>query len=176
MGAVTDVVRRYVPASYLALASVSNSYFGGPSELQVLADYVKFRIFSTVVDSPQEAVVYNRTQVQLLGVLTTLQFIPPAVEYWGTQLASESTSGPDENVTYRDPRPELWNIFDKLVAEASDLGSDLGIGILGIKGVVPKISYGDNGRDILMTPDPLDFGPEYDPLTVSDFLPWGAPV
>lgn len=174
MGATTDVVKRYVPASYNALASISNTYFGGVTELQALADYVKFRLFGTSVDSANESTVYNKSQVQLLGILTTLQFIPAAIEYWGAQLSSESTTDPNENVTYRDPRPELWKLFDKLVIEAGILGSELGVGVLGVKGVVPKISYGDNGREILQTPDPFDFGTEYDKATASDWIPWGA--
>ena len=176
MGAVTDVVRRYIPASYRELASVSNSYFGGITELQALADFVKFRIFSTSVAASAEATVYDLKQIQLLGVLTTLQFIPPAVDYWGAaQLDSESLQDPDENRSYRDPRRELWNIFEKLVAEAQSLGSELGIGVLGAKGVVPKISYGDNGRGILLTPDPLDYGAEFESQTVSDLVPWSTP-
>ena len=133
MGAITDVVRRYVPVSYQSLVGTSNIYFGGITELQALADFVKFRLFSTSVSSSQESTVYNASQVQLLGILTTLQFIPPAVEYWGKQLSSESTVDPAENVTYRDPRPELWRIFDRLVTEAGILGSELGIGVLGAK-------------------------------------------
>jgi len=176
VGAVTDVVRRYIPASYRELASVSNSYFGGITELQALADFVKFRIFSTSVAASAEATVYDLKQIQLLGVLTTLQFIPPAVDYWGAaQLDSESLQDPDENRSYRDPRRELWNIFEKLVAEAQSLGSELGIGVLGAKGVVPKISYGDNGRGILLTPDPLDYGEEFESQTVSDLVPWSTP-
>lgn len=176
MGAVTDVVRRYVPASYLALASVSNSYFGGITELQAIADYVKFRIFATNVGQATEAAVYDLKQIQLLGILTTLQFIPPAVDYWGAaQLDAESLQDPDENRQYRDPRKELWNIFEKLTEEAKILADDLDIGVLGAKGVIPKISYGDNGRGILLTPDPLDYGEEFEPQSLSDLIPWGTP-
>jgi hypothetical protein len=175
VGAVTDVVRRKVPASYAALAGSSNAYFGGVTELQALADYVKFRIFATNVASASEAVVYDLKQVQLLGVLTTLQFIPAAVDYWATQLSSESLTDPSENKVYRDPRPELWNIFEQLVAEADMLGNDLGVGVLGVKGVIPRISYGDNGRNILSTPDPIDFGYEYDVYGPSDLIPWRTP-
>lgn len=174
MGAVTDVVRRKVPASYAALAGSSNAYFGGVTELQALANYVKFRIFATNVSESQEGTVYDLKQVQLLGVLTTLQFIPAAVDYWSTQLNSESLQDPSESKSYRDPRPELWNIFEQLVAEAEALGSDLGVGVLGAKGVLPKISYGDNGRGILLTPDPSDFDYEYDPYA-SLGIPWGTP-
>jgi len=176
VGSVTDVVRRYVPASYKELASVSNSYFGGVTELQALADYVKFRIFSTTVAASAESSIYDLKQIQLLGILTTLQFIPPAVDYWGVaQLNSESLDDPSENKSYRDPRRELWNIFEKLVAEAAALGNELGVGVLGVKGVVPKISYGDNGRGILLTPDPLDWGPEFDNASIRDAIPWSTP-
>ena len=175
MGAVTDVVRRYVPASYKELASVSNAYFGGVTELQSLADFVKFRLFSTNVGAATEAAVYDLQQIQLLGMLTTLQFIPPAVDYWSTQLASESLQDPSENKTYRDPRPELWNIFEKLTAAASALGTDIGISVTRAKGVVPKISYGDNGRGILLTPDPECWGEEFEESTLSDLIPWSTP-
>lgn len=175
MGAITDVVRRYVPASYAALANVSNAYFGGVTELQALADFVKFRIFSTNVASASEAAVYNLKEIQLLGILTTMQFIPAAVDYYSTQLASESLQDPGENRSYRDPRPELWNIFERLVAEANDLGSELGVGVLGIKGVIPKVSYYDNGRGLLLTPNPFDFGEEYESVGPSDWIPWRTP-
>lgn len=175
MGAITDVVRRYVPASYKELASVSNAYFGGVTELQALADFVKFRLFSTNVAAASEATVYNLEQIQLLGMLTTLQFIPPAVDYWSVQLASESLQDPSESRSYRDPRPELWNIFERLTAEASALGTDIGISVNRAKGVIPKISYGDNGRGILLTPDPTDFDPEYDEPLIGDAIPWRTP-
>lgn len=176
MGAVTDIVRRYVPASYNALANVSNTYFGGVTELQAIANFVKFRIFSTSVDANAEATVYDLKQQQLLGILTTLQFIPPAVDYWGVvQLDSESLQDPSENKSFRDPRKELWNVFEKLVAEAQALGSELGIGVLGAKGVLPRISYGDNGRGILLTPDPIDYGPEFEEMNISDMIPWSTP-
>ena len=172
MGAVTDVVRRYVPASYKELASVSNAYFGGVTELQSLADFVKFRLFSTSVSASAESTVYDLQQIQLLGMLTTLQFIPPAVDYWSTQLASESLTDPAENRSYRDPRPELWNIFERVAAAANALGTDIGISVNRAKGVIPKISYGDNGRGVLLTPDPTDWPMEYDSPLISDLNPW----
>jgi hypothetical protein len=175
VGAITDVVRRYVPGSYSALISTTNNYYGS-TDLQALANYAKYRLFGTSVAEASEAAIYDVEQVQLLGILTTLHFIPAAVEYWGTQLASESTVGPSENVVYRDPRPELWNLFDKLVAEAQALSNDLGIGLT--RGTFPKISYGDNGRGILVTPDPFCFPPPYDSgnSNVLQRIPWGEPV
>ncbi len=175
MGAITDVVKRQVPASYLALVGATNNYFGGITELQAIADYVKFRLFSTSVAAGAEATVYDLKQIQLLGTLTTLQFIPAAIDYYATQVASESLMDPSESRTYRDPRPELWNIFEKLTAQAEALGSDLGVGVLGAKGVLPKISYGDNGQGVLLTPDPRDFAAEYDPMPLSAMIPWGTP-
>lgn len=156
MGGITDVVRRYVPASYRALVGTTNTYYQS-SDLQALADFVQFRIYSTVAGATLEASVYDLEQMELLGMLTTLQFIPAAVDYWGDSLESESTTGTHEVVTYFDRRQGLWKLFDKLTADAADLAQDLGVSIKAARSVVPLISYGDNGKQILNTPDPYCF-------------------
>lgn len=158
MGAIANIVKQYVPASYAALVGATNSYYG-PDELQALADFVQYRLFTTVADVADESTVYNPLQRQLLGVLTTLQFIPAAVDYWGDQLAATSTIGTNESDTYFDHRADLWKLFDHLTLEANALGNQVGVNIYAARGVIPKVSYGDNGRGILITQDPECFPP-----------------
>ena len=157
MGAVVDAVKRHVPASYRALISVTNNYYTA-TDLQYLADYVQYRLFSTVPGASNEASVYNRKELELVGILTTLQFIPAAIDYWGDQIVSQNLSGSKESNTWLDRRKELWNVFERLSADAKNLSGELGIAY-GVPAIVPKVSYADNGRNILVTADPAQWPP-----------------
>lgn len=174
MTAITDVVRRYVPGSYRAMISVTNNYYS-LADLQAFSDFVQQRLFATVVDDSQELTVYGVAKTELLGMLTTLQFIPAAVDFWGDQLASETTTGTNETITYFDRRDQLWKLFEKIQADAAQLAIDLGVPISAAKAVIPKVSYGDGGRDILVTPDPACFPRQFPRRTTSSLIPWGAP-
>lgn len=126
-------------------------------DVQALADYVKFRLFSTVINVTQEATLYDPLLLQFIGRLTTLQFIPGAIDYWMRQVQSEATSGTAESVTYPDRAANLWKLFQNLAegvqSEWNGMAARYGFQILGAPGNRPKVSYGDNGRGILMTPD-----------------------
>jgi len=174
MGAITAIVKRYVPASYRALISVTNNYYSA-TELQGLADSVQFRLFTTIAGVTNEASVYTSKEIDLLGTITTMQFIPAAIDYWGDALASESTTGTHENVSYFDRRPELWKIYELLAAQAEDLADDLGVNITTAKTMLPRVSYGDNGRGILLTPDPQDFPVSWEEASPGDLVPWSYP-
>lgn len=156
MGEVTNVVHRRVPASYVAMVGATNSYYS-LTLLQDLADFVKYRLFSTVVEEGDEGSTYNRKEVELLGILTTLQFIPAAVDYWGSQIASQGAGNVGENESFFDRRADLWKIFGQLQAEAAELSQELGLFYKAAK--LPGVSYGDNGRDVLVTADPECFPP-----------------
>ena len=160
MGAVTDIVKRQVPASYRALISTTNSYYG-MTELQGIANSIQFRLFATVPGSSNEATLWDYTELELLGTLTSLEFIPAAVDYWGNQLQSQNTSGTNEDVAYFDRRPELWRIYDQLAKKAAVLAADLDVNVVRLKAIVPRVSYGDNGRGILVTSDPARFSRAY---------------
>lgn len=171
MGAITDIVRQNVPSSYRALVG-NTSYDFSLSDLQNVADGVQFRLYATVAGVTQEDSVYTRNQIELLGVITTMQFIPAAIDYWGDQLASESTSGTVENVAYFDRRPDLWKIWERLAARAAELADGEQINLVKLKAIIPRVSYGDNGRGILVTPDPELFPLPWDYRRLSDFIPW----
>lgn len=161
MGAVTEWVRRVLPGTYQALVGSSGTTFYSQSDVQALADYVKYRLFASnthtaYVSELTEAVTYDPVLTEFLGKLTVLQFIPPAVDYWGQRLLSETTTGTSETTTWPDRRPDLWKIFeairDEVNAEWDQMASQYGFN-LQHKANRPKISYGDNGRGILLSPD-----------------------
>lgn len=171
MGKITDVVRKYVPASYQALCGVTNDFYS-LSLLQDLAEFVEFRLYATVADQEDEATVWNPKERELLGILTTLQFIPAAVDYWGNVVASQAASGVNENQAYFDRRTDLWKIFAQLQDEALELSTELGIFSKTIH--LPNVSYGDNGRGILVTNDPEDFPSAFSHRKHSSGIPWSA--
>jgi len=171
MGAITDIVRQNVPASYRALVG-NTSYDFSSTDLQNIAEGVEFRLYATVAGVTQEDTVFTRNQIELLGVITTMQFIPAAIDYWGDQLASQNTSGTNEDVSYFDRRPDLWKVWERLAARAADLAEEEQINLVKLKAVLPRVSYGDNGRGILVTPDPELFPLPWDTRRLSELIPW----
>lgn len=174
MGALTNIVKQYVPASYAAMIGATNAYYS-IDELQSIAEYVQTRLYATVVNSIAESSVYTIKEQRLVGILTTLHFIPAAIDFWGDKYASVSTNPTSESVSHFDHRPDLWKIYDRLSTEAKELGTDLGVNIYAASGVVPRVSYGDNGREILITSDPSEFPLAYDTQrgpVGRDLLPW----
>lgn len=173
MGKITDVVRKHVPASYKAMCAATNPYYS-LELLQDLADYVKYRLYSTVVAEEDEATVYNPKERELLGILTAIQFIPAAVDYWGSQSASLVAGGGsgmvNETETFFDRRADLWKIFTQLQEEAGELSVELGV--FSKVAVLPSVSYGDNGRDILVTEDPERFPRAYPKRNHYHRVPW----
>lgn len=172
MGAVTNVVRRYVPNTYRQLVEATSGAAAlfATSDLQALADYVKYKLFSTVVAEASEASIYNPVMQQFLGKLTTLQFIPAAVDYWDSTLESKTTTGTDEVIELRDHSEDLWKLFDILAAQVKEDFIELGIALK--PSLIPQVSYGDNGRGILKTLDPYDFPGMNEEYKITDLLPW----
>ena len=179
MGSITDIVKAIIPASYRAMiGSTGTDYYTQPM-LQETVNYVKYRLFSTsnptyaFTTEAGEATVYDAVLRRYIGKLTTLQFIPAAIDFWGDQLVSESTQMPVEQVTYQ--RADLWKMYEALLAEVQSEFDDLaplyGFKIYNVQGMLPRVSYGDNGRGVLVTPDPNEF-PAIDKDGVSWSLPW----
>ena len=167
MGAITDIVKQNVPASYRAL--VGNTIYDYElADLQNIAEGTQFRLYATIAGVTQEASVFSRNQIELLGVITTMQFIPAAIDYWGDQLQSQNTSGTNEDVSYFDRRPDLWKVWDRLAQRAQDLAEEEQINLVKLKAVLPRVSYGDNGRGILVTPDPALFPLPYADRVLGD--------
>jgi len=194
MGAVTEVVKSYVPSSYRAMVEATltdkstralfNYY--DLTRLQGLADYVKFKLFGTSIAAVAEASTYDPLLINFIGKLTTLQFIPAAVDFWGDQTLQESLSGTNESTSYPDRRDGLWKIFDQLRAEVAaeydELAPSYGFIFRGGASALPMVTYGDNGRGVLVTDDPQCFGKQYPhserrstlPAELT-WTPWGTP-
>jgi len=170
MGVITDIVRQTVPASYRALVG-NTIYDYSNSDLQSIAEGVQYRLYATVAGVTQESSTWTPNQIELLGVITTMQFIPAAIDYWGDQLASQNTSGTNEDVAYFDRRPDLWKVWEKLAQRAAELAEEEQINLVKLKAILPRVSYGDNGRGILVTPDPELF-----PLQQADQLLGGTSI
>jgi hypothetical protein len=156
----------------------TNPYYS-IADVQGLADYVQFRLFATVAGATNEATRYDLRLQEFIGKLTTLQFIPAAVEYWGDQLLSQSTTGTSEVVTYGDRRADLWKVFDRLQtqvqAEWNSMAGTYGFQVLASRKLVPKVSYYDNGRGVLKTVDPQCFPPLFRSGLTESLIPWGLP-
>lgn len=171
MGAITDIVRQNVPASYRALVGVTNNYYDLDT-LQSIAEGAQYRLYATIAGVTQEASVFNPREIEFLGVVTTLQFIPAAIDYWGDVLQSQNTSGTNEDVSYFDRRPDLWKVWDKLAQRAAELSEELDVNLVKLRAIVPRVSYGDNGRNVLVTPDPQDFPLQGTDLRLTELVPW----
>ena len=173
MGVITESVRRIVPATYNAmLIAPSDNRLFATNDLQALADYVKYRLFSTIITEGDEAVLFNPPEAQFLGKLTTLQFIPAAIDYWDSQLSSIVATGTGEVANFRDHLNGLVKIWERLSQEVIKDAAILGYS-LKKAGLVPGISYGDNGRGILITPDPQSFPKQWEETrNWLDALPW----
>lgn len=176
MGAITEAVRRYVPSTFNAMliAPTDNRLFA-TGDLQALADYVKFKLFSTTINPEDEAMLFNPQEVQFLGKLTTIQFIPAAVDYWDGQLSSLVATGTGEVQNFRDHRDGLLKLWDILTKEVLQEASIFGLTLKKI-GLLPGVTYGDNGKKILITPDPEKFPKQFQaqPSWYRN-LPWSMP-
>lgn len=159
----------------LSPGQASTPYYTS-NDVQALADYVKYRLFASIVDANAEATLYDPRLQEFIGDLTVLQFIPAAIDYWGDQLISETTTGTNETLSYPDRVKGLQEIFNEISKRiAKDYGAmaqKYGFRILGTTGATPAVTYGDNGRDILLTSDPWEFDPAFtDKIQVTPF-PW----
>jgi hypothetical protein len=143
------------------MVGATNLYYG-EQELQGLADFVKFRLFGTAVNATLED-SYDPMLANFIGKLTTLQFIPAAIDFWGDQLLQENTTGTNESVMYPDRRDGLLKIFDEIRAEVKETYPEMtglyGFIVYGGGELIPSVSYGDMGRGVLLTKDPMKFPP-----------------
>lgn len=165
MGALTDAIRRLLPRTYDAMVAASGAvpkagqYTVG--DVQALADYAKSRLWASVANVTEE-VLYAPQLVQFIARYAALDFIPAAIDYWDRQVLSENTTGSNENLSYPNAPDSLLRLFTdirKMVAEDFEaMAAQYGFQSTGTV-FLPKVSYYDNGRDIFVTRDPMDFPP-----------------
>src|ERR1043166_9275502 len=101
MGALTEVVRRNVPASYRAMIgpSESSSYYS-LADLQTLVEYVELRLFATKADVTAEESVWTPLQLDFIGKVATVKFIPAAIDYWMDQQEQVQATGTNETESF----------------------------------------------------------------------------
>lgn len=133
------------------------------ADLQSLADYVQFKLLATVAGATVEASVYSLLQLEFMGKVTTLKFIPAAIDYWLDQMESETLTGSNEQTQFPSRLAHLRDVYAKLAADVAEefpmIAEDCGFIIRGLKGALPAVSYGDGGRGVLLTPEPQDWTP-----------------
>lgn len=135
MGAITNIVKRYVPATYKAMIGPSDSTaYYTLDDLQDLADYVQFKLLATVAGSTLEATAYDRITLEFLGKVTTLKFLPAAIDYWMDKQEQVTLTGTNENISFASRLTHLREVAKQLSAEVqaeepfvlpSDLASSL---------------------------------------------------
>lgn len=164
LGEISTQTRQLMPVTWDALSS-SNIY--GDGLLSGRSNYVKYKLFATVVSPLSEATVYNPMVLDYAAKELALQIIPAGIDFWMN--AKTSIDSERENVTYPDRIEGLKQLQEWLIIEVSKLRVDLNDNfVVRRKGGFPKVTPTDE----LLTPNPHDFGSPTDegiPLN----LPWG---
>lgn len=156
MGDITNVVKRYVPSSYRAMitrATVNGSDYT-IDDLQALAEYVQYKLLATIAGATEEASVYNPLVLEFLGKVTTVKFIPAAIDFWMDQQEQINVKGSDESESFPARITHLREVYEELTADIAQEASEVGIIDRKLAAALPLVSYGDGGRGILRTPDP----------------------
>lgn len=162
---IYSLARINLPVSWDILAN-SSSY--GSTLLQSKVDFVKYRLFSTIVNATVEETVYNPLEMHYAAKQTALQVIPVAIDYYKNQRQTITTTGTSETVSYPDRIRALEKLQELFTKEVTDLALDL-----------PSTSITKRRRKVLpkynttefVTEDPLDF-PQKTITNTSDNLPW----
>lgn len=145
-------------------------------DVQALADYVTYRLFASTSHAGVDITPYDYRLQEFVGDLTVLQFIPAAIDFWGDQLISETTTGTSEVISYPDRVKGLQEIYDeiskRLAKDFPAMAQKYGFRILQASGNTPRVTYGDNGRDVLITSDPWDMEPPFGSKIQTSALPW----
>lgn len=177
MGALTEAVRRHIPASYRAMIGPSEQTdYYSLSDLQSLADYVQEKLLATVVGATLEATSYSLLQIEFMGKVTTLKFIPAAIDYWLDQQETATLTGSNEQTSFPSRLAHLRDIYAKLAADVLEefpqIAEEAGFIIRGLRGALPQVSYGDAGRGVLLTPDPQQWISPKRGRSSGTHLPW----
>jgi hypothetical protein len=167
LGEIAYQASQLMPVSWNAL-SRDTRY--GDRMLRTRTDYVKYKLFATIVAPTAEATYYNPLVLDYVSKEVCLQIIPAAIDYWMEQHISVQTTGTQETVTYPDRIGALEKLQEWLLREVRDLRPQLdGVFTPRKKGRLPGVSNDDVG---VITPNPQDFGEMWDE-GIPKNLPWG---
>lgn len=165
-GEIAYQARQIMPLTWDAL---SNDSRYGDRMLNTRVNYIKYKLFNTVVDPELEMATYNPFVVDYAAKCVALQIIPAAIEYWMNQQETVTTTGTFEMVTYPDRIRALKDLQDWLTAEVRAIEGELPPGTITPRksGRGPKIA---NGYD-LITPNPQTW-PKQKHDHLREPIPW----
>lgn len=119
---IYELARTNLPNTWDTLAN--NTYYGEPL-LQSKVDFVKYRIFSTIVNSTIEESVYTPLQMHYAAKYVALQVIPVGIDYYKSQRQTITTTGTNESISYPDRINALGKLQESLTKEVLELALDL---------------------------------------------------
>lgn len=151
-GEIYNQAKQIMPVTWTAL-SKDDRY--GDNMLMGRINYVKYKLFSTVVSPLSEATVYNPMVIDYIAKESALQIIPTGIDYWMDQRISLQTKGTTETATFPDRINALEKLHEWLLKEVRDLRPEIDGITVRRRGNVPKVSNDDQG---VITPNPQDFG------------------
>lgn len=155
-GEISDQARQLMPITWDELSKDARY---GDRMLQTRINYVKYKLFATIVDPLEEVTSYNPLLLDFVAKNVALQIIPAGIDYWMNQQESISTSGTREAVSYPNRINALKNLKEWLEVEVSNLRPEFdGQFAVRKKSRAPKVS---NGND-LITPNPQKFPRAFD--------------
>lgn len=93
----------------------------GTASVQNKTDFVKYRLFATVVTAEEESSVYNPVVLEYAGKAVALQLIPAGLDYWGSQEKAITTKGTEEDIEFFDRVEMLLELQKRLWAEMEEL-------------------------------------------------------
>jgi hypothetical protein len=166
-GEISFQTKQLMPSTWDRL---SNDARYGDRLLQNRIDYVKYKLFATIVTPAAEATVYNPLLLDYAAKEVALQIIPAGIEYWMTQPESINTTGTSESAGYPDRIDALKRLQEWLLAEVRELRPLFpDTFTVRRKGRFPGVSNNDQG---VITPNPSEFGEPFDE-GIPKNLPWG---
>lgn len=117
-GQIALAARGYLPETWDALAS--STFFGEPL-LESKGKFVKFLLFGTVIDTAQEAVLYNPLVLEYAAKGLAISVIPGAADYYANQIQTVTSTGTNETRSYPDRIASLWRIHARLLIEMTEM-------------------------------------------------------
>jgi hypothetical protein len=151
-GEIYNQAKQLMPVTWSALSS-DQRY--GDVMLMGRVNYIKYKLFATVVSVLSEATVYDPMVLDYAAKEVALQVIPTGIDYWMDQKNSIQTKGTQETATWPDRINALEKLHEWLLKEVRDLRPEIDGLTVRRKGGYPKVSNDDQN---VITPNPQDFG------------------
>lgn len=156
-GVIAERTRALLPITWDALAT--DSRFGDDLLLTAI-ETAKFSVAGEVV-VPMAESAYSLFIRDYIAKVAVLNLIPAGIDYWMSTSLTETTHGPDEEVTYADRAETLRKLYDIILREVKDKADEVAA-VLGFRfrsaKAVPKLSTID---DVFLTPSPQEFPRPY---------------